>query len=112
MSHCVNGKHYHPLLDVVGKKIAAAFMFHTGHPYHQLRLRVRNYLNVAVKSVVLEVASVLSLAYLALLFAAATAPMIKSCKFIKELQPIFKRMRSVLVYGLNIKIYHTTYSFS
>lgn len=54
----------------------------------------------------------LSLANLALLFAAATAPMIKSCKFIKELQPIFKRMRSVLVYGLNIKIYHTTYSFS
>ena len=45
------------------------FRFHTGHPYHQWRLHVKNYWNVDVILVVLGNANVSSPNYFALLFA-------------------------------------------
>lgn len=50
--------------------------------------------------------------YFALFFAAATAKTTRSFTFKKELQPVFKHMRKVFIYKMNLKLYQTTNSYS
>lgn len=62
--------------------------------------------------IILAIANVSSRHNFALLFAAATAQTIKSYTLKKELQHVFKRMRSVFKYEMNLKLYHTTNFYS